>query len=172
MAWGDPQKPAQRVDHSKSPIYARIVLNLVAGFKGFVPKPVDLGTKYRPAQPSPPVVAARRFPLAHSILMRERIAQTESDSPTRTPQSAAQHGMVEAAGRLWWRTLRCRSQSLCRGAACAASSPRSAFVTPIRSSAYALSPKVGAGCVRSARAEPTAGAACLAPSSAPHSDSR
>ena len=85
MAWGDPQKPAQRVDHSKSPIYARIVLNLVTGFKGFVPKPVDLGTKYRPAQPSPLVVAAHSCPLAHSVLLRERIAQTESDSPNKNP---------------------------------------------------------------------------------------
>jgi len=60
----------------------------------------------------------------------------------------------EAVGRLWWRTLRRRSQSPCRGAAYGgisdAGSPRFASVIPIRSSACALSPKVGAGCVSSA----------------------
>ena len=90
MAWGDPQKPAQRVDHSKSPIYARIVPNLVTGFKGFVPKPVDLGTKYRPAQLFPPVVAARSFPLAPAggpprllpVRVRDRLAE-ERDCDAR-----------------------------------------------------------------------------------------
>ena len=49
-----------------------------------------------------------------------------------------------AVGRMWWSTLRRRSQR-------PRWFPRSVFVIPIRSSACALSPKAGAGCVSNAR---------------------
>ena len=71
-----------------------------------------------------------------------------------------------AVGRMWWSTLRRRSrrplswrrlrQHIQRWF------PRSVFVIPIRSSACALSPKAGAGCVSSARPDLRRGSRAIA----------